>query len=246
MIIDAHVHLGQGREKSLSVDQLLGLMDQHTVERAIVCPVDHEIILHNRAGNDRILDAVRAHPDRLTGFAVANPWGGEEAVAELRRALGEGLRGLKLKSSIQGFRLSDEWIDPLIAEADRARVPVYCHTGTANFAMPFQLAELARRFPNTAFIMGHGGSSDYWYDVRPVLALQPNVYLEISKVPPSAIHAVLTAHPSWRSRIIFGSNLPAASYAAELSKVPSLTDDHEVQTAIMGRNTERLLGRAVT
>jgi predicted TIM-barrel fold metal-dependent hydrolase len=242
MIIDAHVHLGHSREKSLEADQLLLQMDQHGVERAVVCPVDQEIILHNRSGNDRILAAVRGHPHRLAGFAVANPWYGEEAVAELRRAIGEGLRGLKLKSSIQGFRLSDEWIDPVVAVAAEAGVPVYCHTGTANFAMPFQLAELARRFPNTPFIMGHGGASDYWYDVRPVLELEPNVYLEISKVPPSGVYAVLTARASWASRILFGSNFPAASYPAELSKIPSITDDPDVRAAIMGGNMIRLLG----
>jgi predicted TIM-barrel fold metal-dependent hydrolase len=243
-VIDAHVHLGHGREKTLDTDQLLALMDRYGVDRAVVCPVDSEIILHNRAGNDRILDAVRAHPDRLVGFAVANPWYGEQAVAELKRAFGEGLRGLKLKSSIQGFRLSDEWIEPVVAVAAEAGFPVYCHTGTANFAMPFQLAELARRFPETHFIMGHGGASDYWYDVRPVMALEANVYLEISKVPPSGVFGVLNARPAWASRILFGSNLPAASYSAELRKIPSVTDDPAVRAAIMGGNMAHLLGEA--
>ena len=241
MIVDAHVHLGHGREKRLSADQLLAEMDQHGVARAVICPMDEEIILRNRAGNDRILAAVQAHPHRFVGFAVANPWYGQEAVEELRRAVGEGLRGLKLKSSIQGFRLSDEWIDPLIAVAAEFKLPVYCHTGTANLAMPFQLAELARRFPDTPFIIGHGGASDYWYDVAPVMELEPNIYLEISKVPPSGVYSILDAHPEWASRILFGSNLPAASYAGELSKIPSITDDPTVRAAIMGGNMARLL-----
>ena len=93
MIVDAHVHLGHGREKRLSADQLLAEMDQHGVARAVICPMDEEIILRNRAGNDRILAAVQAHPDRFVGFAVANPWYGQEAIEELRRAVGEGLRG---------------------------------------------------------------------------------------------------------------------------------------------------------
>jgi predicted TIM-barrel fold metal-dependent hydrolase len=92
--------------------------------------------------------------------------------------------------------------------------------------------------------MGHGGSSDYWYDVRPVMALADNVNLEISKVPPSGVFAVLNAHPTWASRILFGSNLPAAHYAAELSKIPSITDDPVVRAAIMGGNMARLLGEA--
>lgn len=96
IIIDAHVHLGHGREKNLSADDLLAQMHQYGVDRAVICPVDEEIILYNRVGNERILAAVQAHPDRFVGFAVANPWYGQAAVEELRRAIGEGLRGLKL------------------------------------------------------------------------------------------------------------------------------------------------------
>jgi len=245
-IIDAHVHVGHGREKKLGVDELLAQMDRYGVGRAVICPVEEESVVENRAGNDHILAAVQAHPDRLVGFAVANPWYGQAAVEELRRAVGEGLRGLKLKSSIQGFRLSDEWIDPLIAAAAEFKLPVYCHTGTGNFAMPFQLAELARRFPDAPFIMGHGGAGgdyNYYFDVVPVMELATNIYLETSKNTPSGVHRCVRAHPEWAGRILFGSNLPAASYSYELSKMSMALEgqDPDVQEATMGGNMSRLL-----
>lgn len=243
-IVDAHVHVGHGRRKRLQVEDLLAKMDRHGVGRAVICPVDEEIIHHNREGNDRILAAVRANPFRLVGFAVANPWHGQAAVKELRRAAGQGLRGLKLHSSLQGFRLTETWIDPLVGTAVDLGLPVYCHTGTANWAMPFQLAELAHRFPQGAFIMGHGGASDYWYDVAPAMERADNLYLELSKVPPSGLAAILAAHPEWADRILFGSNLPGAAYAAELTKVPSVVTDPGIREAIMGGNMERLLQEA--
>lgn len=54
MIIDAHAHLGQGRYKSLAPEELLRQMDEHGIDRAVICPVEEQIILHNREGNDFI------------------------------------------------------------------------------------------------------------------------------------------------------------------------------------------------
>jgi len=198
--------------------------------------------VENRSGNDCLLAALRAHPDRLVGFAVANPWFGQAAVEELRRAVGEGLRGLKLKSSVQGFRLSDEWIDPLISVAAEFKLPVYCHTGTAPFSMPYQLAELARRFPDTPFIMGHGGVGDHLHvNAIPVMELEPNIYVDTSKQTPHGVLRFLSAHPEWAGRILFGSNLPGASYSLELGKVPMAVEDFDVREGIMGGNMARLL-----
>ena len=122
-------------------------------------------MLHNRAGNDLVLGAVRAHPQRFVGFAVANPWYGRAAEEEMRRALGEGLRGLKLHPVIQGFSPNDPLVYPLVEIAADSDVPVYVHSGTAHYGEPFKTAELARRFPQVTFVMGHAGASDFWYNV---------------------------------------------------------------------------------
>jgi len=245
MIVDGHAHLGLGREKQLTPHQLIEQMDRYGVNLAVVCPVDEYIVLHNREGNDYILEAVREHPDRLIGFAVANPWYGSQAVEELRRAISEGLRGLKLKSSIQGFSISDEIVYPLIEAATKLHIPIYCHTGTPIFAMPFQLAHLAARYPEVDFIMGHSGASDFWNDVPPVLEMCPNIYVETSKIPPSTIFLLLSHNLTWAERIIFGSNIPVSSYGIELGKINDVVSDREVRAKILGVNMLRLLGGKV-
>src|SRR5262249_21766990 len=114
MRIDAHANLGQGFYTKLASQDLLTMMDEFEIDRAIVCPVEEHIILHNHEGNDYILNTVRQHPDRLTGFAVANPWYGKAAVEEARRAIGEGLHGLNFNSTLQAFFINDEIVFPLI------------------------------------------------------------------------------------------------------------------------------------
>ncbi len=182
--IDAHVYLGQGEHLQQSVDQLLALMDEAKIDKAVVCPVDRFLAVANREGNDLMLEAVGRHPDRLAGMAAANPWYGPAAAQEIRRALEAGLTGLMVHSVYQGFRLSDHILDPLLAVAAEFGVPVYAHTGTAGLAEPLHAAELARRFPSINFIMGHAGSSDYGEDAVRAMEFAQNLWLETSRNGP--------------------------------------------------------------
>lgn len=238
-IIDAHCHLGQDREKQASLSELLLTMDEAGVDRAVVCPVDREITIFNREGNERIPAAVNVHPDRLIGFAVANPWYGEAAVQELRRALDSGLKGVKLHPRLQGFLLNDELVYPLLEVAQERGVPVYFHTGTATTALPFQLGDLAGQFPEITFIMGHMGHSDYWYDALPVARHWPNIYFETSHMMPSVIDMFIAE--MGYDRLLFGSNFPVSNMRLELEKVRMLQLDEEGRRQTLGGNLLRLL-----
>ena len=74
---------------------------------------------------------------------------------------------------------------------------VYAHTGTPITAEPFQLAELARTFPDVPMVMGHMGYTDFWYDAVPAALQSENIYLETSlidmPVTPTAFNASLTS-----------------------------------------------------
>jgi uncharacterized protein len=235
-IVDAHVNLGEGHHLSLGVEDLLGQMDEAGVERAIVCPVDRFVAVHNREGNDLILDAVRSHGDRLSGMAAVNPWFGGEAIDEVRRALSAGLAGLFVHSVYQGFRLDDHIVDPLLEAVAEFDVPVYVHTGTAAQAEPFQAAELARRFPGLNFIIGHGGSSDYGEDAVRALEFAPNLWLETSRNGPANYNF-------WKvkglaSRVVFGSGAPEYIPAVEIEILADVFTSAEEREGIFGKNIE--------
>jgi predicted TIM-barrel fold metal-dependent hydrolase len=242
MIIDAHAHVGQGRYKSLTPEALLHQMDAFGVERAVICPVEEQIILHNRDGNDFILSQVGQFPTRFVGFAVANPWYGDPAVEELRRSLGEGLRGLKLHPTLQGFAVNDPIVYPVVEEAARHRAPIYVHTGTAHFGEPFQLAELARRYPNVTFIMGHAGASDFWYDIPRCHQFAPNILFETSRNGPANYnHMMLNIGAD---HIVFGSNAPESLYCLEMASIGDVVKDQEALDKIFGLNIARVLEEA--
>lgn len=219
--IDAHVRLGKERSPCAAVvEDVLRSMDGAGIARSWICPDDASCAVHNREGNDFTLHAVREHPDRFIGCAVANPWFGTRAVEELRRSFENGLRVLFLCPPVQGFQISDPLIDPLIEEAERFKAPVYCHTGTPVCAEPFQLAALARRHPDARLIMGHMGYADFWYDAIPAAEMADNLWLETSLIDGDLIaEGVRTLGAG---RFLFGSGAPVSVVGLELEKILSL------------------------
>lgn len=233
-VIDAHVYLGEGTHLQLSVDRLLEWMDEADIGKAVACPVDHCLAVHNREGNDLILSSVRAHPDRLVGMACGNPWFGNTAAQELRRAMAEGLQGLMLHPVYQGFRLNDPIVNPLVEIAAEFDAPVYAHTGTAGIAEPLHVADLARRFPSVNFIMGHAGASDYYFDAVQAMAFADNIWLETSRNGP-ANYGLFNMH-QLLDRTAFGSSAPEYIPSVEIEVIKDIVTKESLRRAIFSES----------
>lgn len=240
LVVDAHCHVGVGHEYRQSADELLREMDKYGVDRAVICPVDRCIAVDNHEGNELMLASVRAHPSRFYAFATANPWYGTRAVMELRRAIGEGAKGIKLHPPLQGFLLCDDLVYPIMELAEELAVPVFFHTGTPAFAQPMQLAELASHFPKVNLIMGHMGTTDLKADALPAASLAPNIYLDTSWILPGLVtQAVAQVGPD---RVIFSSDSPLSELPIELELRAAAQISNDARAKLMGGNILRLLG----
>ncbi|HVF10830.1 MAG TPA: amidohydrolase family protein [Abditibacteriaceae bacterium] len=184
MTIDACVTLGQERETVLSVADLLGQMDEADVERALVQPEDRALVVDNDEGNRAMLRAAEAHPDRLIATCTANPWHGPRAVEGVLRAIEQGARMVVFAPALQGFILGDEILFPVLDAVAEKCVPIYVHTGPHSHSTPWQLVNVAERYPTLPFIMGHSGATDYWTDVANAALASDNIYLEASFARP--------------------------------------------------------------
>jgi predicted TIM-barrel fold metal-dependent hydrolase len=242
-VVDGHCHVGVGHEYRQLPDDLLQEMDTYGVDRAVICPVDRCIAVDNREGNDFVLSTARNHPGRFYAFATANPWYGERAVAELRRAIGEGARGIKLHPPLQGFVLCDDLVFPLVELAEELAVPMFFHTGTPAFSIPTQLAELALRFPKVNFIMGHMGSTDFKLEAAAVALQSANIYLDISWILPELVTRAVAAVGA--ERVLFSSDSPLSTLRIEMGcrRAARLTDEERAN--VMGLSMLRLLGETV-
>lgn len=238
-IYDAHCHLGQGLSYSATAEALLEQMDACGVERAVVVPADRQIAVANREGNDEVLKAERDHPDRLTAFCTANPWYGQAALDELRRAFDLGAAGLKLHPVLQGFGIIDPVTRPVVELAVSLGKPVYFHTGTPACSTPFQLSELCLEYPNGTFIMGHAAYSDYWNDVVAAAKSVSNMFIETSTHLPLVIR--LLAEELGVGRLVYGSNYPHNAMPLEIEKITRyLADAPDIDQLFWG-NIERIV-----
>jgi predicted TIM-barrel fold metal-dependent hydrolase len=239
VVIDAHCHLGVGLTCSLSADDLLREMDANGVSRAVIVPVDRFLAVDNSEGNDQILDAARSYPERFVPFTTANPWFGDRARAELKRTFAAGSAGVKFHPGYQGFTLSDEVVLPLVELAVEHRKPMFFHAGTPISSMPYQLTELAMRYPEGTFIMGHMAYSDFWYEVSASALAVNNLYLETSHHVPGFVRTV--AERVGLDKILFGSDSPYGSMEVELDKIGFVFPSEADRTRILSANILRIL-----
>jgi uncharacterized protein len=233
-IIDAHVMLGEEDPFVLEADELLRRMDAHGIETAIARPMGAELAVDNRAGNDRIL---KAGP-RIRGLASVNPWYGRRAIDELKRCRQAGAVGIFLHPSRQGFMPIDPLVVPVVELAVETGWPVMFHTGTYVQSDVLAVAEIARTYPQTPFILGSGGFADMWFEVPAVMREVSNLWLETSLTLGIGIRSVLDAGGC--ERIIFGSGEPRNRLGAVLRKMERLGLAPDTQRAILAENARRL------
>lgn len=180
MTIDAYCALGIDREYDLVAERLVEELEEAGVDRAVIASMDRNLAVHNREGNDYIVEAAARYPGRMIPACSVNPWFGEAAVREFLRAVENGSRMLVLHPFVQGYIANDELVFPVIEAACVERIPVYIHTGAPGNATPWQVAGLSRRYPGVDFIMGHCGATDFWNDVVVAAQTVENCYLEAS------------------------------------------------------------------
>jgi uncharacterized protein len=219
-------------------ERLVGALDDAGIDRAIVCGVrarGHGYAVENV----RVADLVAEHGERLVGFARVDPLapGAADAVEHAR---GLGLRGLFLHPWEDTFRITDPAVDALIDG-----MPVIVATGYPWVSEALQVAELARRHPQTTFVATNGaqinisglGQDDAFF----ALADCPNLAVQTSGVyREDFLEGVVERFGA--DRLLYASAFPRFDPRLELLRVrwaPAIGD--EAAAAILGGNAERLL-----
>jgi predicted TIM-barrel fold metal-dependent hydrolase len=84
-----------------------------------------------RRANDRLHEAVRAHPDRFAGFAALPTADPKAAADELERCVGKlGFVGAMVHGPTNGVFFDDRRFWPIFERAQELDVPIYIHPAT--------------------------------------------------------------------------------------------------------------------
>ena len=125
MIIDLHAHYMDGDGY---LDQLLRAMDAAGIDK--VCLSAFGPHFGWGRGNADVLAAMRAHPDRVIGFAFVRP--GWDPADTIDRAHAEGMRGVKATCPRENYE--SPAYAPLWGRAEALGMPVLFHTGVVTLA----------------------------------------------------------------------------------------------------------------
>ncbi len=227
---------------------------------AVLVALDLETTIETPpCSNEYVAGMWKRHPDRIIqAWAAVDPFKGEAAIAEAKRAIGElGMLGFHFHPIIGHFAVDDRRLYALWETINALKVPVMIDVGTTGMgagtpggmgarirhAHPLALDELAADFPDLTIVAAHPGWP--WVDEMTAVALHKgNVFWEISGWAPKHFPAQLKVDMRARlqDKIMFGSDYPSLPYGRILREWGELGYADEVMEKIFHKNAERILG----
>jgi uncharacterized protein len=199
--------------------------------------------------NEYIADYVRAHPEKLIGFAAVDP-ARDDVRAVLEHAVDDlGLRGVKLGPIYQNIHPMDERMLPVYEFCEKRNLPILIHQGTTfpreaplKYALPILLEDVALKFPNLKMIIAHLGHP-WVVETIVLIRKQPNFFSDISALhyrPWQFYSALITAKEyGVLDKLLFGSDFPFTTAEATID---SLRDFNEI---VAGTNLPKLTNEEI-
>jgi uncharacterized protein len=204
-IFDAHVHLGDDIDGMRGrPDELLGMMDDYRVGRAFMFCLD-EPDRHPgfRAPNDRTLAYARESGGRLIPFVRLDL--NEDPIAEAKRCLDAGARGIKLHPRAQKISLQDERLTPVFQLACERNVPILIHGGRGLPPIAAHLHAIVERCAGVQLIIAHAGIADM-ANLTAAFAGTPGVFFDTSTWSPIDLLDFYRQMPP--EQIVYASDYP--------------------------------------
>lgn len=236
-VCDAHVHLGESgpwqpyHEPTIYVEDLLKLLDEFNVEKAIVFP-NPNVGDRYPATNDYIATCEKKFPNRLIGFGRVDPRRGKEALEELVRIKEKlGLKGLKLHPMVECFRPDHSFFDGFFKKVNDLEMPVLIHTGEG-FSSPGLAVKVAKKYPKITMILGHLKEGCIG-----ALRECENVYVETSGAIPEFIEMAVDID---ENRVLFGSDVPYYRYKVQLAVVDAANISEKAKRKLYYENFQKL------
>jgi hypothetical protein len=202
-LFDAHTHIGQNDPDGMhqSPEELLTLLRLARARGAFVFPM-HEPDGYPPA-NDMVLEAARDSNGMLIPFCRVNP--DADPVAEARRCLDAGARGIKLHPRAEEFTLDHPAVHSLVELAHERALPVLIHAGRGIPALGLHAVQLAEEFPDARLILAHAAVSDLSWIWR-VAPDHPNLFFDTAWWIPADMTALFSLVPP--GQILFASDAP--------------------------------------
>ncbi|MBN2880752.1 amidohydrolase family protein [Candidatus Woesearchaeota archaeon] len=237
MIVDFHCHVGLDLEDGgqSSLEGLKESMEINGIDKSVIFPFsssDSDLIknsvelLFDSQKYDCFIPFLRFNPNTIT-------------LDELKDLLDMGFKGIKLHPSAQKFIIDDTKFDFIFEELSIRKLPVLFHClAHQSDSEGFRVLNLAKRFPNVNFIIGHFFGNDLSI-IQDCCSLT-NVYTEISiHARTLRLNRLFTKYNF--TRVLFGSDYPYDSQKVVLTKINESNLDEVSQNKILFGNAFDIL-----
>lgn len=276
MIVDVHSHIWDLKKhvtqefiddffNNSDGDSLDAYPEDHweiigkNVDKAIVFGLKGEISGVN-VPDEYIANYVSQHPDKLIGFMSIDPVReGKEYIKKCYNKL--HLKGIKTSPVYTNCSLLDIRFLEVFDAADELNLPLLLHMGPTfphksltRYGDPYELEEIAIRYPNIVIVVAHMGEARE-KEFMHVIRKYPNLYADIADTvqkPWQCYNTLMLYHEQKKmNKLVLGSDFPWATTEETINgllKINNMLEGtmlpripEEDLHAIVERNTLELL-----
>lgn len=235
---------------------LLARMDADGIARVgLINYVSPDLMGFTHEANPWMVRYASADPSRLIAFGSVNPRFTSDVDAETRRIIDMGVRALKIHPPHQLFRANayqdrHPSLAALYRVAEEAGIPVTIHTGTSvfpgarsRFGDPMDVDDVAIDFPKLTILLAHGGRPLWMEAAFFLVRRHPNVYLELSGIPPAKLLEYFPRLEELAHKAVWGTDWPSPgvrSMRANVDAFMALPLSDETKRTILHGNSARI------
>jgi uncharacterized protein len=237
-------------------EELLFYIERFGIERSIALDMGgrQKTPLKSHPGEAVQQRLLEEQKDRLSGIVVIDPSEPERSVEQMDKWIRKGLCvGIKYRGwgNRDAIRCDHPNNNIIIEEARKLNAIVYIHTWTKiggeprrpgggvndGENTPWNVANLAKRFPDVPMICGHGGGD--WEIGAQVVRPFKNVLFEFAGSDPHSGSVDYAARELGVDRLVWGGHGSSRSFSTELSKVLDSDLPQAQKMQVLGGNLRR-------
>jgi predicted TIM-barrel fold metal-dependent hydrolase len=196
-------------------------LDQSGIERAaLINYVAPEVIGFTSEVNKFVAEYTQENPRRLIPCGSLHPRHTSNILSDVEQLLRLGIRMIKIHPPHQLLFPNDylsgvKELEIIYRAAEANGIPIMFHTGTSVFpgarnkyGDPIYVDDVAVDFPRLKILLAHGGRP-LWMDTAFFLVRRhPNVFLDISGIPPKALLKYFPRLEEIAAKTLFGTDWP--------------------------------------
>ena len=231
-------------------------LDKAGIDRAVLINyVAPEVIGFTAGVNQFVADYVKEDPRRLISCGSLHPRHSANIMADVEQLVRLGIQLIKIHPPHQLLYPNDylrgvKELEIIYRAAEANGIPVMFHTGTSIFpgarnkyGDPIFVDDVAVDFPKLKILLAHGGRPLWMQTAFFLVRRHPNVFLDISGIPPKLLLKYFPRLEEIASKTLFGTDWPGPGVPdirRNLDDFRALPLKPDVRAQILGKTALRL------